>query len=249
MRITFFFPVLVSCCLLFASCEKQEGEGGLNTIEGYVYIQDLSPTLQKIGDPYPAVDENIFIKYGTSAVIDDDEPTSDNGFFSFQFLMPGNYTIFVESEDTVLFKNKQDIVISRDINFSEKKQTASLDTIIIYNHLDYDDGTANITGSVTRTIYYDDFPTVSKATIPAKDKQVFIKDVHELGLVDRYRTADDGTYKMPNIIPGEYYVYTLSEIAPPADLTALEDSAVGVYITVHDTTTHISIPNFETHEY
>ncbi|MDA3882885.1 MAG: hypothetical protein PF481_06350 [Bacteroidales bacterium] len=248
MRIKFFFLVLASC-LLFASCEKQEGEGGLNTIEGYVYIQNLSPTLQKIGTPYPAVDADVFIKYGSSMAIDDDEPTSDSGYFAFKFLMPGDYTIFVESADTILFNNQKSIVISQDINFSKKEQTASVDTVIIYNHLDYDDGTAFITGSVTRTIYHENLPAVEKTTIPAKDKQVFIKDIHELGIVDRYRTADDGTYKIPNIIPGEYYVYTLSEIAPPSDLTALEDSAVGAYITVYDTTTHISIPTFATHEY
>src|SRR5690554_171824 len=188
MRIKFFFLVLASC-LLFASCEQQEGEGGLNTIEGYVYIQNLSPTLQKIGTPYPAVDHDVFIKYGSSAAFDDDEPTSDSGYFVFKFLMPGDYTLFVESDDTVLFNNQQDIIISRTVNFSKKEQTASLDTIFIYNHLDYEDGTAIITGSVTRTIYYDDLPgPIARTTIPAKDKQVFIKDIHELEIVDRYRT-------------------------------------------------------------
>jgi hypothetical protein len=248
MRIKFFFLVLASC-LLFASCEQQEGEGGLNTIEGYVYIQNLSPTLHKIGTPYPAVDEDVFIKYGNSITIDDDEPTSDNGYFEFKFLTPGDYSLFVKSDDTVLFNNQQDIIISRTVNFSKKEQIASLDTIFIYNHLDYNDGTAIITGSVTRTIYYEDFPGVKDSLLPARDKEVYIKDVSESGIVDRIRTADDGTYKIPNIIPGEYYVYTITEIRPPADLTALEDSTVGMYISVHDTTTNILIPNFRTHEY
>ncbi|MFO7869404.1 MAG: hypothetical protein R6U95_08930 [Bacteroidales bacterium] len=238
----------LSLCILsfmLISCEQEEGEGGLNTIEGHVYIQDLDPNLQKIGSPYPAVDEDVYIKYGNSQSIDDDEPTSDSGYFAFKYLMPGDYTLFVESDDTVLFKNEKDIIISRDVNFPKKEQTASLDTITIYNHLDYDDGTAVITGSVTEIIYFDDI-FVAKDTFPAKDKQVFLQSNNQPGIIERIRTAHDGTYIFPNIIPGEYYVYTLTEKEPAGDYTALEDSAVGIQINITDENERIEIPNFET---
>lgn len=220
------------------SCEKQEGTGGLNTIEGYIYMQHLNPLLEKVGAAYPAKDEAVYIIYGSEKSVGNRERTNHEGYFSFQYLLPGDYMVYAYSKDTAKFNAREDVAITQRIKLSEKKETRSLDTIFIYRHMDYDDGIATIYGRVMEINY---FPgtTFPLDTIFAQNKEVFIMLVGDSGIHDRFRTAHDGSFRIENVLPGTYYIYALSE-----QNDSREDVPVGSTITVTETTTTMQLPTF-----
>ncbi len=217
---------------LFFACAKEPGEGGLSEIQGYVYIQNLDPNMQPVGKAYPAFDEDVFIHYGNQTNLGDDEPTSCEGFFSFPYLMPGDYKLYVYSQDTSYFhrKNKKNkIAITQNVTLSKKKETFVTDTFFIYQHLNYNDGVATIIGNVQELYYF--APNLPKQPVAGQNVQVFIMYQNGTGTLDRVRTAFDGSFIIQNLIPGDYYVYALSE-QDGKD----ENVAVGKNVTITDTT-------------
>lgn len=219
---------------LFFSCAKEPGQGGLNEIQGFVYIQNVDPNMQIVGDAYPAFDEDVFIHYGNQTNIGDDEPTSFEGFFSFKYLMPGDYSLYVYSDDTAHFNNPNDIVISQDVTLSNKEEVFVTDTFFIYKHLDYNDGIASVSGNVQEIFYFT--PAWAKNPIPGQNIEVFIMYQNGTGVLDRIRTAYDGSYQFLNLLPGNYFIYALSEQDGKDD-----DVAVGEYVIITDTTLSITL--------
>lgn len=201
---------LISVFLMF-SCAKQEGQGGLASIKGVVMIQNINSQLQKVGEPYPAQDEDVFISYGSSNLRDDDVTTSPNGEFEFSYLMPGSYTIFAYSDDTVNYSNNSQLAIYSSVEIKEKKENAKLDTIILYKYVDYDEGSAVINGTVYQQEYFPGSSTLIMDTIPAQDVDVFLINTGNNQILERVRTIYNGNYSFSNLIPGEYTVYVYGE--------------------------------------
>ena len=93
-----FFSVSV---LLLASCNKEPGVGGLATISGKVYVYDVNGTFTDTLSEYYAMDERVYIIYGTDdSTYDEDFRTSLDGSFEFNYLTPGSYTLYAYSDTT-----------------------------------------------------------------------------------------------------------------------------------------------------
>lgn len=212
--------IFISIILFIVSCTKQEGEGGIASIEGVVMIQNVNELLEKSGTPFIAQDEDVYISYGDNTNIDDDVTTGPQGQFSFQYLVPGDYTVFAYSDDTLVFNSTELLSISKQISISKRKDIQKADTILIYKHVDFDDGTSSISGVVQRVEYFTGTTIPKPDVYMAQNTDVFLKYKHGSRVIERVRTSYDGTYTFPNLVEGSYSVFVLSE-----DAFIPEDSA------------------------
>lgn len=85
------------------ACEPEEGEGGGASIQGQVVkrIAYSSPILgieDSIIDEYPAIDERVYIVYGDDQIYSDDFKTDYDGWYKFEYLKKGDYTLYVYEE-------------------------------------------------------------------------------------------------------------------------------------------------------
>lgn len=112
--------------LLFFSCKKEAGDGGLATITGKVYAYDINTSGFKQDSAY-IQDYKVYISYGDNKTLDDETRTSSNGEYTFKWLRKGTYTLRVfgycptcpleqysDSVQVVISKNRETINI-RDL--------------------------------------------------------------------------------------------------------------------------------------
>lgn len=226
-----FYILLSLVFILFYSCAKQEGEGGLASIEGVVMVQNVNQLLEKSGTPYPAQDERVYIYYGNSESVNDDEKTSPNGTFSFSYLVPGNYTIFAYSKDTVSYSSTKSvdlITIAQSITINSKKETVKADTILTYKHISYNDGSSLVSGVIQRIEHYSGTSNPRPEVYLATNEDVFLTFKNNTSnILKRIRTSHDGTFEFTDLIEGEYTVFALSE-----DKLKLQDTPVMLHFTI-----------------
>jgi hypothetical protein len=117
--------VLVS---LIVSCEKDPGDGGNNSITGYVHVTDYNATFLIEQGQYPGADEDVYIIYGDDISYGDRIRTGPDGRFEFKYLREGKYTVYVYSEDTTLSGNS---VVKVPVEIKGKNKTVDTDTIHI----------------------------------------------------------------------------------------------------------------------
>ncbi len=133
--------LLAGLMLTFATgCEKEPGEGGRSSISGRIIEQEMSAPLQnEMVREYPLVDERVYIIYGDSTKVYDDNMRTDfNGRFKFSYLRKGTYTIFVYTECNVI----HDVgcaddggvwAVKRTVELG-KNENVVLDDIIVQNY-------------------------------------------------------------------------------------------------------------------
>lgn len=90
--------LLLSTVLVLIGCSKDPGDGGRAEIRGVVLMQNVSLSGNPVDDPFPAVDERVYIIYGDGQYFDDDTRTGPNGEFRFPWLRKGSYRIYAVSE-------------------------------------------------------------------------------------------------------------------------------------------------------
>ncbi len=190
---------------IFSSCEVKEGEGGTAKISGTVERKYYDQGYTNLLKTAPSTTEDVFIKYGTSKAINDRVRTSETGYFEFEYLHEGNYTIMFSSEDSTSGENQYEI-IEINIGKGEHKQLGSLSQLKM---LDWDDGTSSITGRILEKTYYS-FPFI-KDTVPSQEREVYLRYNDGISYVERIRTDYDGYFEFPNLIPGKFEVYVYSD--------------------------------------
>lgn len=122
--------------ILLGSCTKQAGEGGLASIKGKV-VKELRLVLtnpETAISSYPAPDEEVWIIYGENTSPDDRYRTNYDGEFEIQYLRPGEYTIYVYSEDTTGAANTSPnrMPIIRTVNIDGRRDVIDLGDLVIY---------------------------------------------------------------------------------------------------------------------
>ena len=124
---------IIAVSLIFVSCEKEPGEGGMGTICGTVYIEDYNYDFTIHRGTYPAQDYDVFIIYGNDEYFSDKLKTSYNGYFEFEYLREGDYTIFAYSKDKELDYNvtSELIPVMREVSITSRKQTVTVDTLFV----------------------------------------------------------------------------------------------------------------------
>ncbi|MBK6952599.1 MAG: hypothetical protein IPO32_00155 [Crocinitomicaceae bacterium] len=94
MRYFIFSFALLAITL---SCNKEPGRGGTSSITGKVHVYNIN-SIGDTTDEYYAMDEDVFIIYGDNDLTYDDKfSCSYDGSYRFDYLTPGEYTIFAYS--------------------------------------------------------------------------------------------------------------------------------------------------------
>ncbi len=125
------FIFLLALSLL--ACEKEPGEGGMAKIGGKVIIEDYNFDFSILRDTYPAQDYDVYIIYGDDPYYGDKIKTSYDGYFEFDYLREGDYTIFVYSKDKTLDYNvtSKMLIVERQVSISSKKQEIIVEDLIV----------------------------------------------------------------------------------------------------------------------
>ena len=128
-----------SLLVLLASCVQTPGEGGRASIVGHVQEEARTvlnnPNSAAPQGAYPATDRNVFLIYGDNLGPDDQVETNHEGDFVFPWLRPGNYTVYVYSEDTSTTVPPRDMVVLQQVTIASAKETLVLDTLRIFKEL------------------------------------------------------------------------------------------------------------------
>lgn len=201
------FLVLVS-----VSCTQDEGFGGGSSLTGKLVTRYYNNDFTVFQGEEPAVDENIFIVFGGDSVVGDRIRSSFNGDFRFEYLWPGNYRLFYETNDST-GNSLDDISIQKSI---EIKRNETLDLGILYNYkaLNWNKGTAKIKGKIIEKNYKKSsvYPNLEISDIfGAQEKEVYLIYNDEDFYCERIRTQGDGTYVFSNLLIGKYVVFVYSE--------------------------------------
>lgn len=188
--------------LCFVSCNKNEGEGGTGTVQGYVkLINHPDDNYSLPADTMDAAKTDVFIVYGNSDFYGDDVETNDKGFYKFKYLTAGTYTVFAYS--TLPDGNKVPVTASVSIG---KGETANVPTIYIHQGKAY--GTSIALGKVYAMYYHND---TYRGQGWAYEHRVYIRNAGDAYHFDDVRVGLDGVFAFQKLQPGEYEVFTFTE--------------------------------------
>jgi hypothetical protein len=214
--------IVVVVSLAVISCSKMEGEGGTGSISGTVMEYFYNDDFSKVIYSEPAVDEDVFILYGDDQAVGDRVRTGPNGIFRFDFLYPGNYTVYYQTEDfTAIPGEETEKLVEVSL---ERGEEADLGELVKLTTLDFDDGGAVIRG-VVKVIDYVDASRWPNLVVDyvdfAYEHEVYLTYGNHTYYDERIRTGHDGAFEFRKLIPGDYLVFLYSE-----DVTRLTDKVV-----------------------
>lgn len=124
--------LLLFFSIMIFSCKKEEGDGGMATIKGKVWVRDWDKYFNLIMYQHPGLDEDVFIVYGDQAGYGDKLSTDLNGNFEFKYLRKGTYTIYSLS-DTLQSANVSynQYPVAVKVEITEKKQVVDIGTLTV----------------------------------------------------------------------------------------------------------------------
>lgn len=123
------FALLIT---LFFSCEKEPGIGGNGSIGGKIITHDYNASFTQLLGKYPAADQYVYIVFGNHNGYDKRIKTDYNGFYRFNFLYPGEYTIYTYSADTSGNILSGQVVVKQDIELKKDKDY-TLPDLVVYD--------------------------------------------------------------------------------------------------------------------
>jgi len=210
--------------LILVSCEKDEGMGGTGSISGAIIEHFYNDDFSQLIRTGPAVDEEVFIVFGSDNIPGERVNTGSEGHFRFDFLYPGAYQIYYKSEDSTMVPGDEWQIIQVDLGKGEELDLGELEKSTT---LDYNDGAAVISGVVRKTKYDKDsrWPNLVIEYIDfAHEHEVYITYGNHTFYDDRIRTQDDGYFEFKDLLPGKYRVFLYSE-----DVTRVTEHVVLQY--------------------
>ncbi len=128
------FVLVVMLSVGLSSCRKGPGPGGKAKITGKVYVEEYNATWSVLLNEYYGGDVDVFIVYGDNAVYNDKTSTHHDGTFEFTYLLPGDYTIYVYSKDNTGTSASGDLIVSKTVTITEKKEELVLSDFIILDN-------------------------------------------------------------------------------------------------------------------
>lgn len=218
-------PVLVILCIipiLSTSCQKDPGFGGTGAIKGTLTEKFYNDDYSVLIDERPAVDEEVYILFGDDPVPGDRVFTGQTGAFRFDFLYPGEYHIYYQSEDpSVVPVDEWNTTYTVDLQRGEELDLGQLEKVTA---LQYDDGAAVIKGVVWEINYVNEsrWPNlVVESEDYAHEHEVYLVYGNHPFYDERVRTQYDGYFEFSGLIPGDYLIFLYSE-----DVKRLTDHVV-----------------------
>ena len=197
-----FLLVFVAMTLLFPACNKGPGEGGSGTVRGYVKLvhhPDDDYTLTP--DTMVAAKTDVFIIYGDEQFFGDDVETNADGMYQFEYLLPGNYTVFSYST----LPSGEKVAVSASVDLT-RGTVAKVPTLYIHDGKAY--GTSIVKGRVHAAYYHNGS---YRGEGWACEHRVYIRRMGEDIPFDDTRVGPDGYFAFQKLQPGEYEVFTASD--------------------------------------
>lgn len=133
MRIIFFtlaFILLAVSSLLY-SCKKEPGLGGHSSISGHITVRHYNANFNQYLGTYDGADEYVYIVFGNHSGYDQRIKTDYNGNFQFNYLYPGDYSIYTYSLDSTLQSLNGNVALVQNIKL-EKREDLTLPDFIIF---------------------------------------------------------------------------------------------------------------------
>ena len=197
-----FLLTLITALLLLPSCNKGPGVGGTGTVQGYVKLvhhPDDDYTLTP--DTMVAAKTDVFIIYGDEAYFGDDVETDANGMYQFEYLRPGEYTVFAYST----LPSGKKVAVSETVDL-QRGTVAKVPTLYIHDGKAY--GTSIVKGRVHAAYYHNGS---YRGEGWACEHRVYIRRAGEDIPFDDTRVGPDGYFAFQKLQPGEYEVYTVTQ--------------------------------------
>lgn len=201
-RMTRFLMTLLALALVMPSCNKGAGEGGTGTVQGFVKMvhhPDDDYTLTP--DTIVAAKTDVFIVYGDENFFGDDIETGADGGYRFEYLRPGNYTVYAYST----LPSGQKVAVSETVNLA-RGTVAQVPTLYIHDGKAY--GTSIVKGRVHASYYHNGS---WRGEGWACEHRVYIRRVGEEIPFDDTRVGPDGYFGFQKLQPGNYEVFTASD--------------------------------------
>jgi len=202
MRKTINVLLTIVMVALLSACNKGPGEGGTGTVQGFVKLvhhpdNDYSLT----ADTMPAAKTDVFIVYGDEAYFGDDVETSPDGMYRFEYLLPGDYTVFAYST----LPSGEKVAVRETVTL-ERGAVCQVPTIYIHDGKAY--GTSIVKGRVHAAYYHNGS---YRGEGWACEHRVYIRRVGDDIPFDDTRVGPDGYFAFQKLQPGEYEVYTVTQ--------------------------------------
>ena len=194
--------ILATAALLLPSCNKGPGEGGTGTVQGLVKLvhhPDDDYTLTP--DTMVASKTDFFIIYGDEAYFGDDDETNADGLYQFEYLRPGEYTVFAYST----LPSGEKVAVSETVEL-QRGAIANVPTIYIHDGKAY--GTSVVKGRVHAAYYHNGS---YRGEGWACEHRVYIRRVGDDITFDDTRVGPDGYFAFQKLQPGEYEVFTVTQ--------------------------------------
>jgi hypothetical protein len=204
-----YFVYLFIDLFIFISCNKDEGFGGSSSLEGYVYnVVHNENNYSFTTDTFPALDKDVFLEFGGDYSIGERIRTGREGYYRFDYLRKGNYTVYALSD----FADNSKDPVARKIKVNDGLNKA--DTIFV--HTGKAAGIAQIRG-VVWVKYYNKGSLIrvqGKDSIPAVETRVFIKNIGEETSFGDARVSDSGVFIFQKIQPNKQYEVSVNTEVP-----------------------------------
>lgn len=213
---------LLLACLVLPACNNKEGEGGTGTVQGYVkLVHHPDDNYQLSADTVSAAKTDVFIVYGDAAFYGDDVETNPDGMYQFNYLTPGDYTVFAYSS----LPSGEKVAVSETVTL-ERGKTATVPTIYIHDGKAY--GTAVITGKVWGW-YFHNNEWYGEGW--AYEHRVYLRKLGEAYHHDDTRVGVGGVFAFQKVLPGTYEVITYTQnaqelLSPVIDTVTVEAGEV-----------------------
>ena len=218
MRTTMKWILLPALLLsLLASCNSHEGEGGTGVVRGHVkLVRHPSDDYQLNVDTINAAKTDVFIVYGDDDFYGDDTETNPDGLYQFEYLTPGNYTVFAYST----LATGQKVAVTQTVNLTHGS-VAEVPTIYIHDGKAY--GTSVITGKVWAMYFHN---SEYRGEGWAYEHRVYLRKLGDTYHLDDVRVGVDGVFAFQKVQPGTYEVITYTQNAQEVPSPVIDTVAV-----------------------
>jgi predicted small secreted protein len=123
--------LIALCSAMLVACKKEEGVGGDASISGLVWTYRVNGSATDTIAEYPAEDTYVYIVFGDNVGYDKRIKTDYNGEFKFNYLYPGDYTLYVYSFDPDPNVLDERSPVIRNVKIEERKENAEVERIEI----------------------------------------------------------------------------------------------------------------------
>ena len=190
--------------IAFPACNSHEGEGGTGTVRGYVkLVHHPDDDYQLNVDTVDAAKTDVFIVYGDDDFYGDDTETNPDGLYQFEYLNPGQYTVFAYS--TLVTGER--VAVSETVKL-EQGSVAQVPTLYIHDGKAY--GTSIVKGKVWGMYFHNES---YRGESWAYEHRVYLRKLGESYHLDDTRVGLDGVFAFQKVLPGNYEVITYTQNA------------------------------------